>query len=468
MDAVRLEVSHLPSSSSFYASILQPLGLSYFCSERYHDGCDTVVFGSHDRGFLNICEVSPTTGKLRLACVALSGPSQTAVEEFYRAGLRAIDSSGTPRHLQAGMAYQTTTSKSHAILEDFDGNRIEAIYQVPSANHMVIGTSASVKKSQDVSSSFWLHSDYIPGPNRSANTQVDISACDDRSFAVPRPSQSRQQPAPAAASAPPSAVHCGSKSFAAAGAVLGAITGAAITYGLMASGPSQIPSNEAASACKSYDGMRSDETRYKVKTKEGSSDNLSRRARQTMFEETAEPFSQAKNCTESRHGTKLLPAPDKTVGFKHLFAASRLMLTCNVFDEDTKATASTSSFGREHVLAAASHAVNTHSRLATRLKDKSETGVGTFVSAKTHRSSVERKGSALDALNQRHSSSSHGPNSTGQSKSGHSKLSSAILPNQVPLPPSNVGSSHANWSDQLKVVEPSDSVSCAGAKPAIG
>jgi hypothetical protein len=143
------------------------------------------------------------------------------------------------------------------------------------------------------------------------------------------------------------------------------------------------------------------------------------------------------------------------------------MLTCNVFGEDTKATASTSSLRRKHTSAAPSSAVNTLSRLATRPKDKSETGEVTFVSAKTHRSSAERKGSALNALSQHHTKSSHGPNGTKQSKVGYSKVSSAILPDQVPLPPSNVGSSRVNWSDQLKTVEPSDSVSCAGSKPAI-
>jgi hypothetical protein len=314
MDAMRVEVSHLPSSSSFYASILQPLGLSYLCSERYYDGCDTAVFGSRDRGVLHICEVSPTTSKLRLACVTLSGTSQTAVEEFYRAGLRTINSSGTPVHVQTGIAYYTTTSTSHAILEDFDGNRIEAIYQVPSENHMVIGTSAAVMKSQEVSSSLLLRSAYMPGPSRMADTQGIVSARDDRPFEAPRPSQSQQQAAPLAAGVPASVVHCGSKSFAAAGAVLGAITGAAITYGLMASGPSPIPSDKAAPAFTGYDDMRADETRYKVKNKEGSSDKPSRRTQQSVFKKNAESLSQARrSCTESRHGTKLLPAPDKTV-----------------------------------------------------------------------------------------------------------------------------------------------------------
>lgn len=119
-----LEVSHLASSSSFFAAVLQPLGLRYLDTQALHGSYISVVFGANDVPVLQIRQsTSP-----RLSSLVLSAPSRSAVTGFRTSVLRA-----NPALTQSDGAYYRATSSTtaRAAAFDLDGNTIEVIYSDP-------------------------------------------------------------------------------------------------------------------------------------------------------------------------------------------------------------------------------------------------------------------------------------------------------------------------------------------------
>ncbi|KAK4124212.1 hypothetical protein N657DRAFT_572182 [Parathielavia appendiculata] len=139
-----LEVEHLPSSSSFYLAIIQPLGLRYFSTEDGH--FPSIVYGDSLRTtpiFQIRQVVSSRDRPLRTSHIVLSAPSAAAADEAYEFALRANpDSRDThPRHIADSYAAaasgassrrtRTSGGGTRVFITDFVGNMMEIVYQPP-------------------------------------------------------------------------------------------------------------------------------------------------------------------------------------------------------------------------------------------------------------------------------------------------------------------------------------------------
>ena len=117
--SITLTVSHLPSSTSFFLSALQPLGYVY--RGRSHN---TIAFGSGGNpsapaDFWITQEIPGVPAGA--AHVAFSAPSKSAVQEFILAAIKA----GAKVHGEP--ASRDNSGYYSAAVIDFDGNSIEAV-----------------------------------------------------------------------------------------------------------------------------------------------------------------------------------------------------------------------------------------------------------------------------------------------------------------------------------------------------
>ncbi|KAK4237223.1 hypothetical protein C8A03DRAFT_16218 [Achaetomium macrosporum] len=138
-----LEVAHLPSSSSFYSAIIQPLGLRYLSTEDGH--FPSIIYGNSSRTvpvFQIRQVVSNRDRPLRTSRIVLSAPSPAAADDAYEFALRANpdDPDAHPRYsaesyvaASGAAAHRTSTSGGgiRVFIIDFDGNMIEIVYQPP-------------------------------------------------------------------------------------------------------------------------------------------------------------------------------------------------------------------------------------------------------------------------------------------------------------------------------------------------
>ncbi|KAK4108144.1 hypothetical protein N656DRAFT_683661, partial [Canariomyces notabilis] len=138
-----LEVRHLPSSSSFYSAVIQPLGLRYHSTEDGH--FPAIIYGDSTRTkpvFQIRQVVASRDRRLRTSRIVFSVPSAVAAEDTYEFALRANPdlSDADPRH--SGEAYtaasgvsahRTGTSSGgiRVLITDFDGNIMEVVYRPP-------------------------------------------------------------------------------------------------------------------------------------------------------------------------------------------------------------------------------------------------------------------------------------------------------------------------------------------------
>ncbi|QPG93854.1 hypothetical protein C2857_003153 [Epichloe festucae Fl1] len=118
------EVSHLPSSSSFFASVLQPLGLLYIESKKSTESSPSIIFGASQIPVLEVRQVD--AAKRRRSRMLLSAPSKSAVTKFLAQGIRAYPHSIQSRQKMGDSDCQI--DRIRASLLDMDGNRIDAVY----------------------------------------------------------------------------------------------------------------------------------------------------------------------------------------------------------------------------------------------------------------------------------------------------------------------------------------------------
>ncbi|KAL2135675.1 hypothetical protein VTI74DRAFT_7356 [Chaetomium olivicolor] len=137
-----LEVEHLPSSSSFYSAIVQPLGFRYLSTESGHFPVVTYGNASRTAPVFQIRQVVASRDRpLRTSRIVVSVPSLAAADDAYEFALRANpDREPCPRHFAEGYAaasgasaHRTSTSGggTRVFITDFDGNMIEIVYQPP-------------------------------------------------------------------------------------------------------------------------------------------------------------------------------------------------------------------------------------------------------------------------------------------------------------------------------------------------
>ena len=119
--SITLTVSHLPTSTSFFLSALQPLDYAY------RGRCDnTIGFGSSKdpKSPADFWITQETPGvPAGAAHVAFNAPSSRAVGQFFSAALKAGGK------FYADPAVRDRTGYYSAAVIDFDGNSIEAVYR---------------------------------------------------------------------------------------------------------------------------------------------------------------------------------------------------------------------------------------------------------------------------------------------------------------------------------------------------
>lgn len=148
-----LEVSHLASSTSFYAAILQPLGLHFIAPPEEERGAvaklpSTSTFGlREDDVFLEVQQSENPLKPPKLSSIVISAPSSSAVAGFHSAWRKADpplwskfrDRRGLEKHfndLEVARSgpWQSNDPRSgylitRAIVYDLDGNRCEVVHQ---------------------------------------------------------------------------------------------------------------------------------------------------------------------------------------------------------------------------------------------------------------------------------------------------------------------------------------------------
>ena len=119
--SITLTVSHLPTSTSFFLSALQPLNYVYRGRSNNTIGFGAAADPSIPTDFWITQEVPGVPAGA--AHVAFSAPSRLAVQHFFTAALKA----GGKLHGEPALR-DTSGYYSSAVI-DFDGNSIEAVYR---------------------------------------------------------------------------------------------------------------------------------------------------------------------------------------------------------------------------------------------------------------------------------------------------------------------------------------------------
>ncbi|GKT89914.1 cystathionine gamma-synthase protein [Colletotrichum tofieldiae] len=289
-----IDVSHLPSSASFYSAVLQPLGIHYISADTQTASPDadanpvdtdskttittssrsrlptTVTYGtsSPPTPVLQIRETRNSSEPLKLSRVVLSALSPTAVTDFHSFAIRANPNllSGVPLG-QLSLSRPATITQSgdihRATVTDLDGNTMEVVYQPP-PNYPPSYTGSTVRKTQSTTKevSRILNWNYDVAASETSPSMSDSAAAGPSASAFTMTARSGQFPgnepytllrrsvttsvieSPSRreehAATPTSAVNGIATSTVVGsllGAAVGAAAGAAITYGMMRKDP---------------------------------------------------------------------------------------------------------------------------------------------------------------------------------------------------------------------------------------
>ncbi|GJC87329.1 hypothetical protein ColLi_10167 [Colletotrichum liriopes] len=296
-----IDVSHLPSSASFYSAVLQPLGIHYISADAQTASPDadanavdtdskttittsnpsrlptTVTYGtsSPPTPVLQIRETRNSSEPLKLSRVVLSALSPTAVTDFHSFAVRANPNllSGVPLG-QLSLSRPATINQSgdihRATVTDLDGNTMEVVYQPP-PNYPPSYTGSTVRKTQSTTkevsrildwnydvaateTSPYMSDSAAAGPSASAFTMTARSGQfpgnepytllrrSVTTSVIESPSRREEH-----AATPTSAVNGIATSTVVGsllGAAVGAAAGAAITYGMMRKDRARAPVQE--------------------------------------------------------------------------------------------------------------------------------------------------------------------------------------------------------------------------------
>ncbi|TKW59889.1 hypothetical protein CTA1_9989 [Colletotrichum tanaceti] len=287
-----IDVSHLPSSASFYSAILQPLGIHYISADAQTASPDVdtkavdtesktiitlsdpsrpltnVTYGtsSPHTPVLQIREARNSSEPLKVSRIVFSAPSPTAVTDFHYFAVRA-----NPKLLSVVPLGQLSRSRPATITQsgdihratvtDLDGNTMEVVYQPP-PYYPPFCTGSAVGKTQSTTEEVGriLNWNYdvvasVPSPSMSDSAAAGPSASiiamtarsgqfpSDEPYTLLRRSVTtsviespvrREDHALAHASASSSnGVSTSTVVGSLLGAAVGAAAGAAITYGMM-------------------------------------------------------------------------------------------------------------------------------------------------------------------------------------------------------------------------------------------
>ncbi|KAL1881379.1 hypothetical protein VTK73DRAFT_4386 [Phialemonium thermophilum] len=145
-----LEVTHLPSSASFYSAVLQPLNVKYLSTERSSalDPNQSLIYGtvSPPKDLFQLRQVE-NARVLRVSRIVLAVSSAPAVHKFHSIALRAHPELREPTSSRPDLFL----TDSRARITDLDGNIMEVVYIPPSDYRPGHGV-ASVRRTQSTAS----------------------------------------------------------------------------------------------------------------------------------------------------------------------------------------------------------------------------------------------------------------------------------------------------------------------------
>ncbi|KAJ5114650.1 hypothetical protein NUU61_000409 [Penicillium alfredii] len=235
-----LTVSHLPTSTSFFLSCLQPLGYQFI---GRHD--DYIGFGQKqgEPADFWITEQKPgvPAGAVH---VAFPGPSKDAVGAFFISALKAGGKiHGEPKTRDAQSGYFS------AAVIDFDGNSIEAVYRpdrslAPSVASgptiALIENGSVISKASSKAST--IKAESIAPPKSEATSRAVSKA---------PTAMERAAPSSYAVQAPPKPDDGSKAAKTIVGTLIGAAAGAAIAYA-MVKGDSESSSSDTGNPPRQY------------------------------------------------------------------------------------------------------------------------------------------------------------------------------------------------------------------------
>ncbi|KAK1584726.1 uncharacterized protein LY79DRAFT_291926 [Colletotrichum navitas] len=486
-----IDVSHLPSSTSFYSAILQPLGIHYIsahaqtaCPDTPADTINidskrtvttpspgrlptTVTYGtsSPPTPVLQIREARSSSEPLKLSRIVFSAPTPSAVTGFHSFAARANP------NLQSVVPLGQSGDIHRAAVTDLDGNIMEVVYQPP-PNYPPSYAGSTIRKTQSTTKEVsrilnWSYDVATSEPSPSMSGSVaggpsaSALAMTARSGQLPgnepytllrrsvttsvieSPSRTEEpatEPTSAASGIATSTV-VGSL----LGAAVGAAAGAAITYGM----------------------MRKERARAPVQEFDGSAPPFQRRA--TFPDQYAEPqaghgrYVEVERTVEKIRYPEAYPAlPDNRsspqYGAKYSQVGSRTRAVDDMYDDSRSRHSSRYQLERGSSVRSRSQAP---SRPPTVVRSKAPTTVApsraptqapTIMPSKAPTKAPSRAPTAARTLQPVFAY----PPAT--------RAPTYMPARHLPPPRSGIGNSHVAWEDDAVSVAPSDSISCIGSK----
>ncbi|KAH7375730.1 hypothetical protein B0T11DRAFT_12507 [Plectosphaerella cucumerina] len=215
------DVSHLPSSASFFSTILQPLGIVYLSSDHPSVPASSeqslvLTYGTLSSGSA-VLQLRQTSRPKRSHAV-LSAPSPTSVSECHGLACRANPGNSNATLAGPRIAFGAVGGESQCRITDLDGNIVDIIYKASPTQE----TPSAAEQNGHV-----LGWDSLDTPDK----HLTVTAIGDREpVTILRRSVTTsviEQP-----SKDTSPEHS-SNATTIIGALLGAAAGAALTYGVM-------------------------------------------------------------------------------------------------------------------------------------------------------------------------------------------------------------------------------------------
>lgn len=244
-----LEVTHLPSSSSFYSAILQPLGVRYLSAEPNPESesvLPAITYGvpsSPPTPLFQLRQVSQED--IRLSRIVLSAPTQAAVAEFHSFALRAH-----PDLEKQPARALTRATETRAKIPDFDGNTMEVAY-LPPPDYPTRYSGSTVRKTQSTKSEAsrildWNYGvaaaatpSHVAPPSTYSAARPAVAAARRSSKEEPYPALRRSVTTSSAVYEPtttPRQNSSGLSTGTVVGTLLGVAAGAALTYSMVKDG----------------------------------------------------------------------------------------------------------------------------------------------------------------------------------------------------------------------------------------
>ncbi|KAH8891682.1 hypothetical protein GQ53DRAFT_149551 [Thozetella sp. PMI_491] len=536
-----VEVSHLPSASSFYAAILDPLGLQFLLAHSASDPIPSITYGCllSRTPVLQLRQVPASGGRpLKRSHLVLTATSAAAVSEFSAAGLRANPDSpapiggplsraprrpSAPSLLQASEAPSAATAGNvsgeiRATVTDLDGNTMDVVYRPPPGYPSQYNGS-TVRKTQstddeanrilrwnyDVASSASSVSSPLSEPPHAAYAGSHISSYagpltvakhspsrygDDEPYLVRRvtTTTTTTTAAPSAyeASSSPRQNSRGLSAGAVVGTLLGvaagAAAGAALTLTAMRSDRARAPNQEfdappftrRATFPEPYPDRKGrfvevERTVEKVRYPEaypvlvdhrGPPPEYIARYRSSGSSKSKGLDDMALDDSRSRHSEKSRHSSTRT---RSEAATGRKPLLLGEADHRSQISSSKTSTSRHPPIVQRSYTYDSPGDKESYVSARSHRSASTIrplaAPVSTHTVTRSKAGSRATAR-----VIELGADSSSQVYRSLSHAGSHISARRVPLPPSGVGSSHADWDDDADSVAPSDSISCVGSR----